>query len=43
MSEKAKEVMGVEKFCNLADKGFYDGADIAACEADGIKCLVAKG
>ena len=25
MSEKAKEVMGVEQLCNLADKGFYDG------------------
>lgn len=42
MSEKAKEVMGVETFTNLADKGFYDGADIAACEADGVSCLVAN-
>jgi len=42
MSKKAKEVMGVETFTNLADKGFYDGADIAACEADGVSCLVAK-
>ena len=42
MSKKAKEVMGVERLCNLADKGFYDGEDIAACEADGVTCLVAK-
>ena len=42
MSEKAKEVMGVETLTNLADKGFYDGADIVACEQAGIKCLVAK-
>jgi len=42
MSEKAKEVMGVETLTNLADKGFYDGADVMACEQAGIKCLVAK-
>jgi transposase len=42
MSEKAKEVMGVKALTNLADKGFYDGADILACEQKGIKCLVAK-
>jgi transposase len=42
MSEKAKEVLGVEKLTNLADKGYYDGEDIAACEAAGVTCLVAK-
>jgi hypothetical protein len=42
MSEKAKEVLGVETITNLADKGYYDGQDIAACEASGVTCLVAK-
>ena len=42
LTQKAKEIMGVEKFTNLADKGFYDGADILACEAAGVSCLVAK-
>jgi len=42
MSEKAKEILGVENITNLADKGYYDGEDIAACEAAGITCLVAK-
>ncbi|MCL2173314.1 MAG: transposase [Candidatus Bathyarchaeota archaeon] len=41
-SEKAKEIMGVKTLTNLADKGFYDGEDIAAYEADGASCLVAK-
>lgn len=42
MSERAKEVMKTETLTNLADKGYYDGADIAACEANGVTCLVAK-
>ena len=42
MGERAKEVLGVEEITNLADKGYYDGQDIAACEAAGITCLVAK-
>jgi uncharacterized protein YjhX (UPF0386 family) len=42
MSEKAMEVMEVETLTNLADKGFYDGEDIASCEKNGITCLVAK-
>jgi transposase len=42
MSEKAKEALEVQTLVNLADKGYYDGADIAACEANGITCLVAK-
>jgi hypothetical protein len=42
MSEKAKEALGVETITNLADKGYYDGGDIAACEAAGVTCLVAK-
>jgi len=42
MSEKAKEILEVETVTNLADKGYYDGEDIAACEAAGVTCLVAK-
>jgi transposase len=42
MSEKVKDVLGVEEFVHLADKGYYDGEDIAACEGKGITCLVAK-
>ena len=42
MTKKAKEVMGVEKLTNLADKGYYDGEDIVSCESKGVTCLVAK-
>jgi transposase len=42
MSEKAKEILGVQTLTNLADKGYYDGQDIAACEAVGVTCLAAK-
>jgi hypothetical protein len=42
MSEKAKEILGVERLTNLADKGYYGGEDIAACEAAGVTCLAAK-
>jgi hypothetical protein len=42
MSEKAKDILGVETLTNLADKGYYDGEDIAACEAVGVRCIVAK-
>ena len=42
MSEKAKEIMGVEKLTNLADKGYYYGKDITACENNGVTCLVSK-
>ena len=42
MSQKAKEILEVEEFIHLADKGYYNGEDIAACEAAGVTCLVAK-
>ena len=42
MSEKAKDVLGVDNLTNLADKGYYDGKDISACEENGVTCLVAK-
>ena len=43
MSAKAKEALGVEHIINLADSGYYNSADIVACEEDGVTCLVAKG
>ena len=42
MSDRVRDILGVEKIISLADKGFYDGEDLAACEQDGITCLVAK-
>ena len=42
MGEKAKDMLEVQTLANLSDKGYYDGADIAACEASGVTCLVAK-
>ena len=42
MTEKAKEVMGVDTLTNLSDKGYYDGEDIVACEDNGVVCLVSK-
>jgi len=42
MSEKAKDALEVETITNLADKGYYDGEDIVACEKSGVTCLVAK-
>jgi len=42
MSNKTREVLGVEGFTHLADKGFYDGEDIVACEQMGVLCLIAK-
>jgi transposase len=42
MTEKTKEVLEVQTLTNLADKGYYDGEDIAACEASGVACLVPK-
>jgi transposase len=42
MSEKAKDILGVDSLTNLADKGYYNGEAIAACEGNGVTCLVAK-
>ena len=42
LSEQAKEIMEVKEITNLADKGYYDSEDIAACEGSGVTCLVAK-
>jgi hypothetical protein len=42
MTGKAKEVLEVTELTALADKGYYAGADIAACEGNGVTCIVAK-
>ena len=42
MSEKAKNILEVKSFTNLADKGYYNGEAIAACEGNGVTCLVSK-
>jgi transposase len=42
MMERAKEALEAEELTCLADKGYYSGKDIAACERSGITCLVAK-
>jgi hypothetical protein len=42
MSERAKEEMEVEELTNLADRGYYDGREMAACEKNSVACLAAK-
>ena len=42
MTGRAKEILEVEELTVLADKGYYDSEDIAACEGNGVTCLVAK-
>ena len=41
--EMTKDALGGKPITWLADTGYYDGQDIAACEEQGVKCLVAKG
>jgi len=42
MTDKAKEVLGVQTLTNLADAGYYASEDIVALERSGDTCLVAK-
>jgi transposase len=42
MTESAKEIMEVSNIIALADKGYYESADIVKCETNGTECLVAK-
>lgn len=42
MTQGAKEIMGVDKIIALGDKGYYDGEDIAKCEAEGTFCLAPR-
>ena len=38
----AKELLGVERIDAVADKGYYKGEDIAACEETGVSPYVAR-
>ena len=38
----AKEVLGVERIDAVADRGYYKGEDIQACEDAGIEAYVAR-
>lgn len=40
MTEKAKELLGVDEISVVADKGYYDGKDIKTCEENGTTCYV---
>jgi transposase len=40
MTERAKEFMGTQTISAVADKGYYDGANIDACEKAGTSCFV---
>ena len=42
MTEKAKEIMEAEEITALADRGYYESADIVKCEGEGTNCLVSK-
>ena len=42
MSESAKEIMSVSEINTAADKGYYDGEDIAICEEAGTRCFIPK-
>jgi len=42
MAEQAREAMEAEAFEVLADKGYYNGVEIAACEDAGIEVYVPK-
>jgi transposase len=42
MTESAKEIMGVDTIIVSADKGYYDGEDIAECEKNSTVCYVPK-
>jgi hypothetical protein len=42
MTDSAKEIMGVDTISATADKGYYDGKDIADCEQSGTTCYVPK-
>lgn len=40
MTQAAKEIMGVSEINVVADKGYYDGSDIAECEKKGTACYI---
>ncbi len=42
MAGQAKEVLAVDKLSVVADKGYYSGEEILACEESGITTYIAK-
>jgi hypothetical protein len=42
MAAQAKEALQVERLDVVADRGYYDGDEVAKCEAQGIQAYVAK-
>ncbi len=42
MASQAREVIGSEELTAVADRGYYSGEEIRACEEDGIEVYVAK-
>lgn len=42
MAMKARKQMGVENLNALADKGYYKGVEIKACEDEGISAYMPK-
>jgi transposase len=42
MAEQAREAMGCEQLTAVADRGYYTGEEILACEQSGITTLVPK-
>jgi hypothetical protein len=42
MSEKAKAAMGLDTLEVLADRGYFSGAEIVACDAMGVTPYVPK-
>jgi transposase len=42
MGKRAKEILGVEKFDLVADMGYYDGQEVAACLKAGIQPWISK-
>ena len=42
MAVQAKQALGVEHLEVVADQGFYDGGEVAACEQAGIAAYIAK-
>lgn len=42
MVERAKEIMEIDKVKAVADKGYYNGEEIADCEQNGTECFIPK-
>jgi transposase len=42
MAERAQQTLGVEKLEGVADMGYYDGAEVQKCEAQGLTVYIPK-